>query len=269
MGEARHGEAVLGKREFGWLARSGLLARGVVYGVIGLLALNVATGTGGKNTNQQGALQTIDEQSFGQVLLIILAIGLAGYATWRLVRAAIGHGRQERDSPFDRVAAAASGVAYAVLCVVAVKILTGGSRGGASNTPSKATAGVLGWTAGTEIVAIAGIVLICVGLYQGYKGLARKFLDEADTPQMNKTVEHAYIALGVFGHVARAVVFALVGYALLDAAINYEPRKAIGLDGALNELARSSGGPVLLGVVAAGLIGFAAYCFLDARYHKI
>jgi hypothetical protein len=153
--------------------------------------------------------------------------------------------------------------------VTAVKIITGGSSGSSSKAPKSATAGVLGWTGGTEIVAIAGIVLIGVGLYQGYKGLARKFLDEADTARMSESVQRAYTAVGIFGHVARAVVFALVGYGLLAAAIDYEPRKAIGLDGALNELARSSYGPVLLGFVATGLIGFALYSLADARYHRV
>jgi Domain of Unknown Function (DUF1206) len=265
----RGGEAAFRKDEFAWLARAGLVARGVVYGVIGLLALKVATGSGGADTNQQGALQTVAQQSFGKVLLVAVAIGLAGYAVWRLTRAALGHGRQERDSWFNRLAAAASGVVYAALCVTAVKILTGGSGGAGSSAPKKATAGVLGWTGGTEIVAIAGIVLIGVGLFQAYKGLARKFLEEADTARMREGAERAYTAAGVFGHVARAVVFALTGYGLLTAALEYDPRKAIGLDGALNELSRSSSGPFLLGIVAAGLMGFAVFSFVDSRYHKI
>ncbi|MCW3030583.1 MAG: hypothetical protein JWM66_716 [Solirubrobacterales bacterium] len=265
----RGGEAIVAGRELAWLARAGLVARGVVYGVIGVLALKVATGSGGKDTNQQGALQTIAQQSFGKVLLIAVAAGLAGYSAWRLVVAVVGHGRRERDSGFDRLRAAASALVYGALCVTAVEIITGGSSGSSSNAPKSATAGVLGWTGGTEIVAIAGIVLIGVGLYQGYKGLARKFLDEADTARMSESVQRAYTAVGIFGHVARAVVFALVGYGLLAAAIDYEPRKAIGLDGALNELARSSYGPVLLGFVATGLIGFALYSLADARYHRI
>jgi hypothetical protein len=245
------------------------VARGVVYGIIGLLALKVATGSGGTDTNQQGALQTIAQQSFGEVLLVAVAIGLAGYAAWRLTRAALGHGQHERDSWFDRLAAAGSGVVYAALCVTAVKILTGGSASGGSSAPKKATAGVLGWTGGTEIVAIAGVVLIGVGVFQAYKGFARKFLEEADTSRMSEGVEQAYSAAGVFGHLARAAVFALTGYGLVAAALDYDPRKAIGLDGALNELSRSSSGPLLLGIVAAGLMGFAVFSLVDARYHKI
>jgi hypothetical protein len=86
---------------------------------------------------------------------------------------------------------------------------------------------------------------------------------------MSPTVERAFTVLGVFGHIARAVVFALIGYGLIKAAIDYDPQKAVGLDGALRKLADASYGPVLLGVVAAGLIGFAAYSLADARYRKV
>jgi uncharacterized membrane protein YidH (DUF202 family) len=237
--------------------------------VIGLLAIEVATGSGGKDTNQQGALQTIAHQTFGEVLLVAVAVGLAGYAAWRITVAAVGHGQQETYSAFERVSAAASGLVYAALCVTAIKILAGSSSGSNSKAPSSATAGVLGWTAGPELVGLVGVVLVCVGIYQGYKGLAAKFLDEADTQRMGRVAHHLYTAAGVFGHVARAIVFLLVGYGLMRAAADYEPRKAIGLDGALNELAHSSFGPVLLGIVAAGLIGFGLFSLADARYHRI
>jgi hypothetical protein len=128
---------------------------------------------------------------------------------------------------------------------------------------------VLGWPAGPELVAAAGAVLIGVGVYQGYKGLARKFMETSRTEEMEPRTRSAYAALGAFGHAARAVVFILVGYGLIRAAIDYDPSQARGLDGALRELAQASYGPVLLGVVAAGLIAFAVYSIADARYRKV
>lgn len=119
------------------------------------------------------------------------------------------------------------------------------------------------------IVGAVGVVLIGVAFYQANEGVARKFLDKAETARMSRRVKRTYAAVGVFGHLARTVVFALTGYGLLAAAIDYEPQKAIGLDGALNELAQNSYGPALLGIVAAGLIGFALYSIADARYRKI
>jgi hypothetical protein len=265
----RGGEAVARRREYEWMARVGLVARGVVYGIIGILALKLAVGSGGKATTQRGALQTIAREPFGKALLIAMAVGLAGYAIWRLVRAGIGHGTEQKDSGLQRIAGVASGVAYAALCVTAVKILTGASSSGGSNSPKQTTAGVLDWTGGTLIVGVVGAILIGVALGQGYKGVSKKFLDTSKTAEMSREVKRAFTAIGVFGHLARMVVFGLVGYGLLRAALDYNPHKAIGLDGALNQLSRNSYGPFLLGVVAAGLIGFALYSIADARYRKI
>ena len=263
----QQGESVARAPQFEWLARAGLVARGVVYAVIGILALKLALGDGGKATNQQGALKTIADRPFGKTLLVLVAIGLAGYAIWRLVRAAIGHGPEQSDDTQDRIAGLASGIAYAILCVTAVKILIGAGTG--SGTPKEATGGVLDWTGGPLLVGVAGVVLIGVAGYQAYKGLKKKFLENSKTEQMSAKVQRVFTALGVFGHVARAVVFTLIGYGLIKAAIDYDPDKAVGLDGALLKLANASYGPWLLGIVAAGLIGFAAYSVADARYRRV
>jgi hypothetical protein len=253
--------------QFEWLARAGLVARGIVYAVIGVLALKLALGDGGKATNPRGGWRTTAARPFGKTLLVLVAIGLAGYAIWRLSRAALGHGPEQHDSGSDRIAALASGIAYAILCVTAVKILTGANTG--SGTPKKATGGVLDWTGGTLLVAVAGAVLIGVAGYQAYKGIEKKFLEDSKTEQMSDNVRRVFTALGVFGHIARAVVFTLIGYGLIRAAIDYDPDKAVGLDGALLKLANASYGPWVLGLVAAGLVGFAAYSVADARYRRV
>jgi hypothetical protein len=262
------GDDVARSRQLEWLARAGLVARGAIYAIIGVLAIKLALGDGGKTTNQKGALETIAKQPFGKALLILMAVGLAGYATWRLVRAAIGHGPEAGDDTKERLAGLASGIAYALLCVTAVSILIGSGSGG-SGGPDKATGGVLEWPGGQILVGIAGLVMIGVGLEQGYKGIRTKFLEQSKTEQMNERVERAFTALGVFGHLARMVVFTLVGYFLVRAAIDYDADRAVGLDGALTKVAQASYGPILLGIVAAGLIGFAAYSVVDARYRKV
>jgi hypothetical protein len=267
-GKAKRGGSELAHaKTLGWLARVGLVARGVVYGIIGVLALELALGVGGKATNQEGALQTIAHQSFGTLLLVLLAIGLGGYALWRLIRAIVGHGAEQRDGGFERLSSLDSGIAYGILCITAIQILT--SSAGGSGSPKETTGGVLAWSGGTLIVGIAGAILIGVAVYQAYKGLSKKFLEDANTGGMSEGVEKGYTALGVFGHVARAVIFALIGYGLIKAALDYNPKEAIGLDGALHNLADASYGPLLLGLVAAGLAGFALYSIVDARYRKV
>ena len=268
MGQAE-GEKVARSTTFEWLARAGLAARGVVYGIIALLAIKLALGDGGKTTDQQGALKTLAQQSFGEILLILMAVGLFGYALWRLVRAAIGHGAEgDRDDAKERLSGVASGIAYGLLCVTAVQILLG-SGGGGGQSQDKATGGVLDWPGGQVLVIIAGLILVGVAVDQGLKGFKKKFLEKSHTERMSETTKKAFTAFGVFGHLARMVIFALMGYFLIKAALDYNPDEAVGLDGALAKLADSAGGPLVLGAVAVGLLGFGLYSFMDARYRRV
>ena len=261
------GETVVQSTGFEWLSRAGFVARGLIYGIIGVLALRLAVGHGGRTTNQQGALHTVANQPLGKALLTLLAIGLGGYALWRFARAAIGHGPEGTDSKLDRVTALASGIVYASFCIAAVRILTGSK--GSSSTPKTASRDVFGWPAGIWIVGAAGLIVIGVGLYQGYRGITRDFLKDSKTEQMSPRTKRWISRLGLIGHLSRMVVFTLVGVFLVKAAVDYNPRAAIGLDGALAKLQHNSLGPLLLGVVALGLIAFALYSFSDARYRRI
>ncbi|HEY8725557.1 MAG TPA: DUF1206 domain-containing protein [Gaiellaceae bacterium] len=262
------GESFVQSSAFELLARAGFVARALIYAIIGILALKLAFGHGGKLTDQQGALHTVARQPFGKLLLTLVAIGLGGYSLWRLVRAGIGHGREGSDSGFQRVAALASGLVYGAMCAVAIQILVG-SGGGTAGSPKKATGGVFGWPAGTWIVGIVGGVMIGVALYQGYRGITKKFLEDSKVEEMSPRVKEWISRLGMIGHLARMVVFGLIGIFLIKAAIDYKPSKAVGLDGALAKIVHNSYGPLLLGIVATGLIAFAVYSLSDARYRRI
>jgi hypothetical protein len=251
---------------FEWLSRAGFVARGVVYITVGVLAIKLAVGSGDRNANQQGALRALAAQPFGKILLILIAAGLGGYALWRFVRAIVGHGPEDSDGDVDRVVAFASGVVYAGLCVIAVEILRGG---GGSGSPRKPTAGVLGWPGGTWLVAIAGVVFAAVGLYQGYRGISSEFLDDSKAAEMSPRTRTWVEGLGTFGYLARMVVFTLIGIFLVRAAVDYEPKKAVGLDGALATIDHAPYGPYFLGVVAAGLIAFGTYSLTDARFRRL
>lgn len=264
----RSAEGVVASEAFVWASRAGFVARAIVYGLIGLLPLKLALGIGGKTTNQQGALETIAARPFGHLLLALVATGLGGYACWRLVRAVLGHGPEGSDRPIDRAAGAASGLVYAALFAVALSIILGrGSAGSGGAKP--AAAGVMGWPGGVVVVGLGGGVLILVGLYQFYLAVTGEFFRYSKTEEMSQSLRRWFKLLGAFGYGARGVVFEMVGLFLLKAAIDFNPHKAVGLDGVLQKLAASAHGPLLLGVVAAGLIAFGCYSLADARYRKI
>jgi Domain of Unknown Function (DUF1206) len=251
------------------LARLGFVARGVIYATIGLLAIQVAIHSSNEKTNQRGAMQTIEKQPFGHGLLIAVAIGLGGYALWRFVQAAYGRGPEGGgdSSSSGRIVALASGISYAAMCALAVSVLLGTSS--SSGNAHSSTAGVLNWPAGRWIVGAAGVVFIGVALYQGYKGISRKFLEEDKTEKMGPTARRWMTVIGVVGHLARMVAFGLIGIFVVRAAIDYAPKKAVGLDGALAKLAHQTYGTALLFVVAAGLVAFGLYSIADARYRRI
>jgi hypothetical protein len=255
-------------QSFAVAARAGFVARGLVYLLVGALAVCLAAGIGGKATNQEGALQTVARQPLGHVLLVAVAAGLAGYAFWRLLRAFLGRGPEAgEDSLVDRVAAVGSGCFYGLLAYGAVATLVG--LHAHSGNVSKGTAGVFNWPAGRWLVGIAGLVMIGIGLYQGYRAVTTEFLDDAKTSEMGEKTQHAFSTVAVIGHLARMVVFGLVGLFLTVAAIQYDPSKAVGLGGVLARLLREPGGNALMGLVAAGLVVFGVYSVADARYHRL
>lgn len=248
-----------------WLARLGLLARGGIYAIVGVLALKLALGDGGKATNQQGALKTLAKQDSGKVLLIAVAAGLAGYALYRLSSAWSGRGV---DGAKERVSALVSGIAYGLLCATAVRILIGAGASAASGA-KKATGGVFEYDYGRQAVGVVGGIVVIEGIAQLVRGVRRSFLEKSRTERMHDVTEKVFTAVGAVGYSARGVVFGLIGAFLVKAAVDYDPKEAIALDGALAKLARAPAGPVLLGVVAAGFVAFALYCVLDTRYRDL
>ena len=254
------------------LARPGLAAKGVLYAIIGVLALMVAVGAGGKTTDNGGALTTLADKPFGKALVAILAVGLAGYVAWRLAQAFADTDDKGDDASglVKRAGKIVGAVAYGILLGVAISILvgSGGSSGssGGSKQEKQTTAGVLDWPAGRYLVGIAGLVVIGVGAWNVYRGLSRKFMKRLRVSGPGRPwVERT----GVVGHVARGVVFGLIGVFLVKAAVEFDPKEAVGLDGALARLADRAYGPVLLGIVAAGLIAYALFCFAEARWREV
>jgi hypothetical protein len=250
----------------GWyavLARTGLVAKGVSFGIVGVLAIKLALGDGGKATSREGALQSLAQQSFGKVVLILLALGFGAYALWRFVQAFAERKWGARAGYVGR------GLIYAALTFSAVKILVGAQTNGSQTQRAHKTAAtILGWPAGTWIVGIAGALIIGVGLWNLYRGLSRNF-EKKWRSGMGETARKWGGRAGVLGHIARAAVFTLIGIFVVKAALDYNPKDAIGLDGALQKLAHASYGPYLLGLTAAGLICYGLYCLVDARYRDV
>lgn len=245
------------------LARVGLVAKGVSYGLVGVLAIGVALGVGGDATSRQGALQTLAGSTFGTLVLVLLAAGFAAYAAWRLTQLPDTEDDEPAKAWAKRVGYVGRAAIYGGLAYTTVRVIVGAHEQSQEKKAEKTTALVLSWPAGRWLVLLGGLVLVGVGIWNGYRGVACKFDDKwRGGPGWGR-------AAGIAGHVARFVVFALIGVFAAKAALEYDPKDAVGFDGALRELAQASYGQVLLGVTAAGLVAYALYCMLDARYRDV
>jgi hypothetical protein len=267
-------DAEQGRGWYAWVARGGLVAKGVSFAIVGILALQVAFGEGGKATSREGALATVAQNELGKVLLVLLVVGFAAYALWRFVAAYAE--RDDEDEATGKAKAwakragyAGRGLIYAGLTYTTIKILSGSAEQSQNQEAKSTTAGALDWPAGRWIVALVGLGIVGAGAWNAYRGVSLKFEDEWRAGQMSSTERRWGARAGVAGHLARGVVFGLIGIFVTKAAIEYDPDEAIGLDGALQKLAETSYGPVLLGVTAAGLVCYALYCFVDARYRDV
>ena len=255
------------------LGRLGLVAKGVLYAVVGILAIKVALGGREQSPDREGALQTIAQQPFGKGLLVLLAVGLAGYALWQLARGLLDREGEGEDPKglAKRGSAFARGIWYGALAVLtAERVVSAGSgSGGGGSKEQQTTAGVFDVPLGRYLVYAAGLAFLGAGAFNGYRALAGKFKKKLKTAEMSDAEEASATALGVLGHLARAVVFTLIGLFLFRAAWEFDPKEARGLDGALMELSQQTYGGLLLGAVAVGLMAYALFCFVEARYRRI
>jgi len=251
------------------LARCGLAARGVVYAVIGVLAVQAAFFGRGKTTDTRGAIQEIAAES--RPLLALVAAGLLGYALWRLVQAVLDPEGKGHDAKglAQRCAMLASGVTYAGLALAAVRALTAGPAAAGDGSGQAITASMLDKPFGRWVVALVGLGVIASGLRQVAEVWRRSFEKKLLLSRMDANERRFAVRTGQIGFGARGVVFLLAGGFLVQAAVRYDASRARGLRGALEILAAQPHGTWLLGAVASGLIVFGAYCFLEARYRRI
>jgi len=252
------------------LARAGYVARGLVYALIGLLAAQLAFSSGGKITDQQGALQILGGQPFGKILLILVAIGLVGYALWGVIRALLdplGRGSDAKGL-MERAGFLLSAVSYGALAVVAFNGAMGVAKADAGGGPQDLSAQLLSKPFGPWLVGILGLFWIGAGLGQLYTAWKADFKKDL-RPNLPANEKVWSERLGRAGYAARGIVFLLIGWFTIQAALTVDPKQAVGLDGALLKLSHQPYGIFLLGIVALGLLCFGIYSMLCARWMTV
>ncbi|MFI1968502.1 hypothetical protein BLA24_05475 [Streptomyces cinnamoneus] len=250
-------------------ARAGLVARGVLYFLVGTLALRIAVADGGEQADRGGAVQELAHKPFGHVLVWAVGVGLVGMALWQLSEAVFGAAGPDGRKVRKRSASAVRSVFF---CVVAGSVIgfAAGERGsGAGSTDEKSrdvTARALDWPAGQWLVAAAGVVVAAVGVWMVVRAATRAYRRELRMAMMTPVTRRVVDVLGVVGGISRGLVFAAAGTFAVRAAVTYDPGQAKGLDDTLRTFAGSPAGPWLLAAVAVGLALFGLFSFTMARW---
>jgi len=259
----------------GWiegLERWGYVARGVLYIIMGSLALQLAMGAGGQAADPLGALRLIARQPYGKVLLVAMVVGLAGYSLWGLVRALFdplnkGHNAKGLAT---RASYLVSAISYGVLIIPALQLLGIQVPGGRpSGNPRDITAQLMSKPYGLMLVYLFGLFWLVAGVAQFVTAYRTTFMRDLRTLKMSATERYWARVIGRIGYAARGVVYLMISLFVARAASTANPQQAQGFGGALLKLAQGPYGQLLLGLVAAGLVLFGIYSVLSARWYTI
>jgi hypothetical protein len=259
-----------------FLARAGFLARGVMYVVIGWIALLVAFRKTSQQADRTGALHELSQTPFGAAALWLLVIGFFGMALWRLSETLYGAAGAPGAPGTDgrkasaRLAAFAKAVVYVVIGYGVLKYAIGAGAPQSSNQQSvDLTATLMRHPGGKVLVVVIGLALVGGGLYLGYQAWRKRFLKVLNLGQMRSGTRRIVEWLGRAGGIARGIVFITAGVFLVVAAVRSQPQQAKGIDSSLRALARTPLGPWLLVLVAIGLVMFGLFSCCEARWRRL
>lgn len=254
-----------------WVGRAGYVAHGFLYLVIGMMAALTAFGRGGETTDSRGALEELYRQPFGQALLLLAAIGLLGYAAFAAYRAIFD---PERHAPgwtgvAKRIGRGLVALLHVSLGAYALHLMQGGER--EPTDAHRGTAQLLSWSppVGQLLVGLGGAAIVGFALQQLACAWRSKLDEQLDLGALASGTRRLAIRTSRIGIAARAIVFLVAGGFLIVAAITSDPSQAKSFGESLAALRETPAGEPLLAAVALGLVAYAMYEFIEARYRRI
>lgn len=249
------------------VAQTGLVAKGVVYLLLGLLAFMAAFelgGHGNKEATQTGALQFVKDLPAGEVILIAVVIGLLCYSYWRGMQAY--HTNSDKKGWGKRLRYIFSGLAYLAFAYTAIRVAGGDHSTGDSN--QDVARELLSKPLGQVLVWLFALILTAVGAYQIYYGLSEKY--QKHVQHLSLHTEHATLLLrsGKVGYISRGIVWLVIAFLFIRAAISATASEAGNTGKAFQFIESTPYGSPLLGVLGAGLMAYGIFNFVRARYEK-
>ncbi|CAN5809730.1 DUF1206 domain-containing protein [soil metagenome] len=254
------------------LARVGFASKALLYIVVGVLAVRAAAGMGGQITGTKGALREIVDQPFGKALLIVMGVGLLGYAAWRVLQGFADPERKGTDAKglALRGSYVVRGILHALLAVQAFRIASAHGGGGQDGTAARqASSQAMHLPFGDWLVILGGVGVACFGLYQVYRAWESKLDEQLNFPRLRREAGEWAVLVSRFGIAARGVVFVMIGTLLVTAGRHHNASQAGGIGEAFAALERAPYGRTVLLVVALGMVAYGAYVGIQARYRHI
>lgn len=247
-------------------ARFGMAAKGAVYCLIGVLTALAAFGQGGEKSGSKGALQYLAGQSYGQILLVIMGIGLLGYLFWRMYQVFANPNEFEDNLKGygKRIGYFISGLIYGGLAVYSLKLAFGS---GSSSGSGGMMGGIMSGSNGDTIAIIIGIGIAIKAIYDLYRAYSNKFREEVEEAGLGPKEQKLLINAGKFGHTARGAVLGLMAYLTLKSGLSSGSNIKTQTD-AFSYI-QSEFGSIVLGIVAIGLAGYGVYMLIKAKHPSI
>ena len=259
------------------LGRVGWVAKGIVYGLTGFLALFIAFGSSSGSATQPtngapaqeasttGAIAKIAGTTGGTVLLCVIAVGLVLYSLWRIVSALLP-ASSDASSWLTRVGYMISAITYLVLAWAAVSIVRypGNPQKSEDSKVESFTRDLLGHSYGRIAVFVVGVVLMIIAGAFLWKAITASFTSQLSARPVGPVSHRMIVAMGRVGWVGRSAMMGLIGFFLCRAAWLFDANEAQGLDGSLRKAATSDVGTVLAVVVAVGLLVYGVFCVISA-----
>lgn len=257
------------------IAGAGLVAFGVVHLIIGWLAVQLALGSSDNGASSTGAVKQLAEQPFGQVLVWLVAVGMALLVLWRLIEAVLGYRDKEGTERWVRRAVSVGrAVVYGAIAATAVDVAmgpssgggAGGGGGGGGTSPDSLSATLLQQPGGQLLVGAVGVGIIAVGVAHFVSAWRESYLKKMDASVRSGSSGQRVRLLARAGFVAKGVALGVVGCLFLYAAATHDAQKSGGLDQALTTVREQPFGPVLLAAIGVGFAAYGVFCFVQARH---
>jgi hypothetical protein len=254
-----------------FLERCGYVIRGVLYAVMGGLALGLSIGIGGAATDQPGSVAVLGEEPAGKLFLLAVVIGLGAYSIWGFVRAIFDPLRRGRDASgiAERLGFVWSGAAYAAIAIFALHLLAGSGAPAAHDSTQSTISNILALPAGQFLAAAIGLVTIGVGIGQFVDAYRAIFKKDLKRREMNPAEKRIVDMLGRFGYFSRGVTFTLVGWFAFQGGLHHDSSQVHGLSGVFLFLLGQPFGRLLLGIVSLGFIALGLHSFASARWIRL